>query len=86
MLWKEKERSRYRAVQMDIRRLLGIKRMDKVPNAQIKELCRVKNDLDERIDEGMLRWFSHMERDRIAKKVYVRVCAGSCSVDRPWKR
>ena len=41
MLWKEKERSRIRAVQMDnLRSLLGIRRMDRVPNAQTRELCR----------------------------------------------
>ena len=42
MLWKEKERSRIKAVQMDnLRDLLGIRRMNRVPNQQIKELCRV---------------------------------------------
>ena len=44
---------------------------------------------DERIDEGVLQWFGHVERmkkDRIAKRVYVGVCAGSCSVGRPRKR
>ena len=35
MLWK-KERSMIRAVQMDIRGLLGIKRMDRVQNARIR--------------------------------------------------
>ena len=36
MTWREKERSRIRAVQMDILRgLLGIRRMYKVPNALI---------------------------------------------------
>ena len=51
MLWKEKERSRVRAVQMDnLRGLLGIRRMDRVPNAWISELCRMKKGLDERID------------------------------------
>ena len=49
--------------------------MDTVPNAGIIELCRVKV-LDERIDVDVLplRWFGHaekMERDRIAKRVYV---------------
>ena len=35
MLWREKERPRVRAVQMDnLRRLLGIRRMDRVPNAR----------------------------------------------------
>ena len=43
MLWKEKERSRIRAVQMDnFRGLLGIRRMDEVPNARIRQLCRVR--------------------------------------------
>ena len=48
MLWKEKERSRIRAVQMDnFRGLLGIRRID-------REFCGVKKGLDERIDEGLM--------------------------------
>ena len=38
--------------------------------------------VDEKIDD-VLQWFSHVERmenDRIAKMVYVGVCAGSCPV------
>ena len=38
--------------------------------------------VDKRI-EGVLRWFSNVERmenDNIAKRVYVGVCGGSCSV------
>ena len=56
VIWKEKERSRIEAVQMDnLRGLLGIRRMDKVTNAQIRELCREKKGLGERIGESMLR-------------------------------
>ena len=56
MLWREKKRSRVRTVQMDnLRGLLGIRIMDRVPNARIRELFRVKKVLDERIDEGVLR-------------------------------
>ena len=41
MIWKE-ERSRIRDVQMDdLIGLLGIRRMDKVLNAWIRQLCRV---------------------------------------------
>ena len=55
---QKKERSRIRAVQLDnLRRLLGISRIYRVPNARIRELCGVKKGLDERIDEGVLRWF-----------------------------
>ena len=54
MIWRD-ERSRVGAVQMDnLRRLLGVGRMDKVPNARMRELCGVRKDLDERIDEGVL--------------------------------
>ena len=56
MLWREKERSRIGAVQMDIlRSLLGIRRMDRVlSSVQIRELCGVTKEVNERIDEGVL--------------------------------
>ena len=57
---------------------LGIRRMDRILNARIRELCGVRKGLDERIDESFLWWFSHverMERDRIAKRLLCRrVC------------
>ena len=73
----------------NFRGLLGIRRMDWLPNARIKELCGMKKGLDERIDEGVLRWFGHMVgiwSDRNGKRVYLGECAGSCSVGRPRKR
>ena len=54
--------------------LLGIRRMDKVPNARIRQLYGVTKGVDEKIDEIILRWFGHVERmknDRIAKRVLV---------------
>ena len=88
--WREKERSRIWAVQMDnLRGLLGIRRMDKVPNARIRHLCGVTKGVDEKIDEGALRWFGHVERmenDMIAKSVYEGECAGSRSDCKPQKR
>ena len=45
--------------------------------------------VDDRIDEGVLRRFGHveiMENDRIAKKVYVWECTGIRSLGRPRKR
>ena len=63
MLWKEKDRSRVGVVHMDnLRGLLCIRRMDRVPNARIRELCGEKKGLDKRIDEGVFRWFGHVER------------------------
>ena len=71
MIWREKERTRIRAVQMDnFRCLLGIRRMGKIPKAWIRELYGVTKGDDE----------------RIAKRVYVGERAGSRSVGRPRKR
>ena len=90
VIWSEKEKSRIWAVRMDnLRGLLGIRRMDKVPNAQIRQLCGVTKGMDEKIDEGVLRWFGHvqrMENNKTAKRVCVGDCAGSLSVGRPMKR
>ena len=55
MIWREKERSRIKAVQMDnLRGLLGIRRIDKVPNARIWHLCGMTKGVGEKIDEGVL--------------------------------
>ena len=73
----------------NLRGLLGIMKMDRIPNARIRELCGARKGLDERIDEGVLWWFGHverMERDRISKIVYVGVFDGSHSLGRPRKR
>ena len=45
--------------------------------------------MDKKIDEGGVQWLDNVERlesDRIAKRVYVGECAGSCSVGRLRKR
>ena len=56
MLWKEKERSRVRAVQMDnLKGLLCIRRIYRNPNAWIREFCGMRKGLDERIDSAMWR-------------------------------
>ena len=53
------------SVQLDnLRGLLGIRRVDRVLNIMIRELCGVRKVLDERTDEGVLRCFGHVERDR----------------------
>ena len=70
----------------NLRSLLVIRWMDRVPNAKIRELCGVAKEVDERIDEGVLQWFGPVERiekDKIAKRVCVGECAGSRSVGRP---
>ena len=57
MIWKEKERSKIRAVQMDnLRCLLDIMKINKVPNAWIRELCGVTKEVDERTDDDSAMW------------------------------
>ena len=55
MIWRVQERSNIKDVQMDnLRGLLGIRRMDRVPNAQIRYLCRVMKGKDGKMNEGVL--------------------------------
>ena len=57
MIWKEKDSSRIRAIQMDnLRGLLGIGRMDKILNARIRELLRVTNGLVKVFSDGSAMW------------------------------
>ena len=42
--------------------MLGIRRINRVPNERIRELWGVRKGLDERIGEGVLRLFGHVER------------------------
>ena len=37
----------------DLRGLLGIRRIDKLPNTRIRQLCGVTKGVDEKIDEGV---------------------------------
>ena len=63
--------------------------MDRFPNARVRGISAERKSLDERNDEDVLRCFGHVERierDTIAKRVYIGVCAGSNSVSRPRKR
>ena len=61
--WREKETSTIRVVQMDnLRCLLGVRRINKMQNIRIKEVCGVTKEMNERIEESDFRWFGHTER------------------------
>ena len=56
IIWREKERFTIRAMQIDnLRGLLGSRRMDRVPNARIRELCTVVKGVDERSGLAILK-------------------------------
>ena len=53
-LYGEKRRGRIRNVQLDgLRDLLGIRRMDRMPNSQVREMYEVTKVMDDRIDESV---------------------------------
>ena len=61
MTWREKERSRIRALHVDnLRGLLGIRSMNKVPNAGIRQLCGVTKGMEGRLmkvfSDGSAMW------------------------------
>ena len=60
MVWREKERSKISyVVQMDnLKGLFGMKRIDRMPNAQVREMCGVTKEADESVCPP----FSHTER------------------------
>ena len=78
MIWKEEERSRIRVVQMDKISFLGIRRMDRVLNTQIRELCGMGKGWM----KGLRKMFSI---DRIVKRLYIGEFAGSSSASQPQK-
>src|SRR5678815_2451677 len=77
-------------VQMDnLKGMLGVRRIDKMRNERIRELCGVNKGVNERINESSLSWFGHLERmddSRFVKWIYSGECAGSRPAGRPKKK
>src|SRR5678815_4983448 len=90
MVWNKKYRSKVQCVQMDnLRDMLGVKRINKMRNELIRELCGVKKGVHERINESMLRWFGHVERmneSRLVKRMYSGECVGNRPAGRPKRK
>ena len=57
MIWREEETSSIMVVQMDnLRGLLGIRRMDRVPNERIRELCGETREVDHQLEQPEIRF------------------------------
>merc|ERR1712002_1140838 len=59
-----------------------------VPNVQIREMCGKNVGVSERMDQGVLRWFWHVERmgnERLVKRVYDSEVRGVRRRGRPKK-
>ena len=62
LILREKERYRTWAVQMEnLRGVLGIRRIDRVLNEQIRVLYRMMKGVDEGTNKMFLQWFDHIE-------------------------
>merc|ERR1712002_295278 len=85
----KKDRKRMEAVEMNcLRNICGRRRIDKVPNVVIRGMCGKNVDVSERMDQGVLRWFGHVERmgnERLVKRVYDSEVRGVRRRGRPRK-
>ena len=85
---KVRERKRIEAVEMNcLRNICGLRIIDRVPNVEIRR-CKKNVSVSQRIDQGMLRWFGHVERmgdERMAKRVYDSDVRGFRRLGRPRK-
>ena len=58
---------------MCLRNICGIRRVDRVRNAIIKERCGCELSVLQRIERNVLKWFGHVGRmgeERLVKRVY----------------
>ena len=62
---------------MDGKGKLGIRRMDRMPNVRVRNLCGMRMRVDEKIDESVLRWFGNNERIDCYKSIWGGVSLGS---------
>merc|ERR1712002_1337670 len=85
----KKDRKRMEAVEMNcLRNICGRRRIDMVPNVRIREICGKNVGVSERMDQGILRWFGHVERirnERLVKRVYDSEVRGVRRRGRPGK-
>ena len=83
------ERRRVEAVEMNcLRSICGVRRIERVTNVEIRRRCGKNVSVGERIDQGVLRWFGHVERmgeDRLVRRVYDSNVRGARSRGRPRK-
>ena len=77
---KVRERERMEAVDMNcLRNSCGLRRIDRVPNVEFRRRYGKNVNVSQRIDQGLLGWFGHVERmgdEKMAKRVYESVVRG----------
>ena len=57
------ERSKVNVLDMKcLRNLVGVSRMDRVRNEEVRKRAGIERELASRADQRVLRWFGHVER------------------------
>ncbi|GBP38186.1 hypothetical protein EVAR_18065_1 [Eumeta japonica] len=74
-IWQKKNESRLNAVEMrSLSGMCGVSRKDRCRNSDVRERCGLKDDVETRVERGMLRWFDHLERMNENDKSIERMC------------
>ena len=66
--------------------LVGVSRMDRVRNEEVRRRAGIDNELTSRVDQRVLRWFGHLERMdeyRMARRVLMAEVSGGRVRGRP---
>ena len=57
------ERRKVNVLEMKcFRSLVGVSRMDRVRNEEMRRRARIERELTSKADQRVLRWFKHVER------------------------
>ena len=83
------ERKEMEAVEMNcLRNICCLRRIGRVLNVANRGRCRKNVSVSSRIDQGMLRWFGHVERmgdEKMTKRAYESDVRGARRRGRPRK-
>ena len=69
-----------------LRSLVGVSRMDRVRNEEVRRRAGIEMELASRADQRVLRWFGHLERMddyRMARRVLMTEVSGGRVRGRP---
>ena len=87
------ERRKVNVLEMKcLRSLVGVSRMDRIGNEEVRRRAGIERELASRVDQRVLRWFGHVERmdeSRLARRVMIAEVSGGRVRGRPssvgWK-
>ena len=81
------ERRKVNVLEMKcLRNLVGVSRMDRVRNKEVRRTAGIERELVSRTDQRVLRWFGHVERMdeyRMARRVLMAEVSGRRVRGRP---